>query len=107
MWAVNINSVDNQCFGGSSGSASVAVNGGTAPYSYSWSNGVTTQTTTGLATGVYTVTVSDANGCTQSSSVTINGPVNGLGITAVSNNPTCNGSNGNINITVTGGTPPY
>ena len=107
-WAMSINSIDNQCYGGLSGSASVSVQGGTAPYSYNWSNGGVTQTITGLASATYTVTVSDANGCTQTQSVVINGPSNPLSLTASSNNPSCSGTNnGNINITVTGGTAPY
>jgi hypothetical protein len=44
--------------------ATVNVVGGTEPYTYLWSNGQTTQTATGLAAGTYSVTVTDANGCT-------------------------------------------
>ncbi|TPD65910.1 BspA family leucine-rich repeat surface protein [Flavobacterium microcysteis] len=51
------------CNGGSDGSATVSITGGTAPYTYSWSpNGGTTATAIGLAAGNYTVTVTDANG---------------------------------------------
>jgi len=46
--------------------------GGTLPYTYLWSNGATTQDLTGLAGGVYTVTVTDANGCTKTASFTVN-----------------------------------
>jgi hypothetical protein len=54
------------------GSASVdAVSGGTAPYTYSWSNGEHTQTVTGLATGNYIVTVMDNHGCSSTAGVSV------------------------------------
>ena len=96
------------CSGNNNGTATVAAMGGVSPYSYSWSNGQTTVTATGLMAGTYTVTVTDANGCTATASYVVTAPVNGLNITETHVNPTCNGSsNGSINITVTGGTAPY
>lgn len=62
------------CFGSSNGMASAGASGGTPPYSYSWSNGQTTATATGLSAGSYSVTVTDANGCTASANVTITQP---------------------------------
>ncbi|MBE2246411.1 MAG: SprB repeat-containing protein, partial [Candidatus Competibacteraceae bacterium] len=56
------------------GTATGTPGGGTAPYTYLWNNGQTTQTATGLGYGIYTVTVTDANGCTISSSVVVNKP---------------------------------
>lgn len=53
------------------GTASATVNGGTPPYSYNWNNGGTTQTITGLLPGDYTVTVTDANGCTNTGSIQV------------------------------------
>jgi SprB repeat len=59
------------CFGGF-GSATVIATGGTIPYSYSW-NSVPEQTseTADLLVGTWTVTITDGNGCTKSSNVTI------------------------------------
>ncbi len=54
------------------GSASVAVAGGTGPYSFVWSNGQTTQTISGLAQGTYTVTATDSKDCEQTASVLVN-----------------------------------
>ncbi len=45
------------------GNSTVYPSGGTAPYTYSWSNGETTQTATGLSAGSYTCTVTDNVGC--------------------------------------------
>jgi PKD repeat protein len=53
------------------GTATVNPSGGVQPYSYQWSDAQTTQTATGLATGVYTVTVTDANGCMKVVQVTV------------------------------------
>jgi len=53
------------CFGGSNGTANLAVSGGTSPYTYLWSNGATTASISGLTSGNYTVTVTDAHGCTK------------------------------------------
>ncbi|MEW6468764.1 MAG: gliding motility-associated C-terminal domain-containing protein [Bacteroidota bacterium] len=59
---------------GNDGTAAASVSGGTSPYSYSWSNGQTSATATGLSYGIYSVTVSDANGCTIGSSAVVNEP---------------------------------
>ncbi|MDB5199770.1 MAG: hypothetical protein JWO92_1733 [Chitinophagaceae bacterium] len=95
------------CNGGTDGSATTSATGGTAPYTYLWSNGVAAQNNPGLPTGTYTVTITDANGCTTTASyaVTQPSPVNA---TVTSNNVTCFGANnGNISITARGGTAPY
>ena len=63
------------CNGGSNGSATVTPSGGTGGYTYSWSpSGGTAATATGLAAGSYTVTVTDANGCTATRNFTITQP---------------------------------
>jgi gliding motility-associated-like protein len=62
------------CFGGSNGSATANPASGFAPYTYSWNNGQTTQTATGLSAGTYTVNVTDNFGCTGSATVTLSDP---------------------------------
>jgi hypothetical protein len=88
------------------GSIAVTASGGVPTYSFNWSNGQSTATATGLATGVYTVTVTDNSGCSVTATASITGP-NAMLITA-SLTPTCVGSNdGAIDITVNGGIPSY
>jgi hypothetical protein len=62
---------NNVSYVGADGNATVAVSGGTALYSYLWSNGQTFATATGLAPGVYNVTVTDAHNCRITVSVVI------------------------------------
>ncbi len=96
------------CAGGITGSITITPTGGTAPYTYSWTNGSTTQNITALTAGIYSVTITDATSCSKIfGPYTITEPAT---ITATSSitNASCNGSNtGAINITPAGGTPNY
>jgi len=95
------------CFGFNNGSATVNANGGTAPFTYLWSNNATTNTAVNLLAGTYSVTVTDANGCTTTTSETITTPSQ-LAAAAVSTPVTCNGSgDGTATVNVNGGTIPY
>ncbi len=95
---------NNQC----TGSATVSVTNGTAPFSYSWSNNNNAQTVNNLCSGIYTVTVLDASGCTATTSVTISEPP-ALTATIPSLTATlCYGDcNGSATVVVNGGTPYY
>jgi len=94
-----------RCHGGSGGSARVSATGGMTPYTYSWSTTpvVKTQSVTGLSAGTYTITVTDANGCSYSDVITITEPT---AITATVNttDAACNQANGTATVTATGGT---
>ena len=68
---VDTSSVAASCSSCSDGEAMVSALGGVPPYSYLWSNMDTTATTTGLDAGLYTVTVTDASGCTQVADVNV------------------------------------
>jgi len=88
------------------GSATVAANGSTAPYTYLWSTGATTQAITGLAAGYFTVTVTDANSCINTSSTYVEyySPVNA---NVSSTDQMCNASLGLASAAPTSGTAPY
>ena len=89
------------------GSATVVASGGTGAFTYSWNTVPiqTTATATGLLPGTYTVTVTDANGCSTTATATIP-PCPPYTITIV--NVLCNGqNNGSITLTIPSGNPPY
>jgi len=95
------------CNGVSTGAIDLTVSGGTPTYTYLWSNGATTEDLSGLAAGAYTVTVTDANNCTESITATVTEPA-ALAIQATIVSASCNGvGDGDIFITVTGGTGNY
>lgn len=97
------------CNGSADGTITAAAAGGTSPYSYSWSpGGYTTATATGLAAGAYTITVTDANGCSVNVFRTLTQPP-ALSVTMINiQNVTCaGGSNGSVKASPTGGTAPY
>ena len=97
------------CFGAATGAATVTAGGGISPYTYLWSNGSTDQSSTNLTAGTYTVTVFDANGCTETSMVTITQPSTALSSSITSStNPSCEGNTmGTATVTAAGGTSPY
>lgn len=95
------------CNGDSTGSITANAGGGTPPYTYVWSNGGSTQTVSNLKAGIYTVTVSDVNGCSSSASAVVNEPA-ALVLNSAITDVTCAGfSNGSVDISVGGGIFPY
>jgi gliding motility-associated-like protein len=99
--------VNVSCFGGNNGAVNLTVTGGTTPYSYNWTGGVNTEDRTGLSAGTYSVTVTDANFCTTVTAVTITQPAQLSASNTFTNISCFGGTNGSVNLTVTGGTQPY
>jgi large repetitive protein len=102
--------VNNTCDGGNHGVDSAAAIGGTTPYTYLWSDGSsqTTAIATGLSSGSYTVTVTDANGCSATASSIITATSSTIRDSVVSIlYPICNAGGGSVKIGVTGGFSPY
>ncbi|MEL6636158.1 MAG: HYR domain-containing protein [Bacteroidota bacterium] len=106
---LQVSSTPESTLGMMDGTATATATGGTPPYAYDWSNGGDTATIQNLAPGTYSVTLSDANGCTQSQSVEVNAGgcslvLESLTLAAV----TCGiDSSGSASVLVSGGTPPY
>lgn len=96
------------CFGNSDGSVKVNVNGGVAPYTYSWSGGLpAVDSVGGLAANTYSVTVTDAAGCQTTATGTIGSPTV-LTATTTATNVSCGGaSNGSATAVPSGGQAPY
>ncbi len=71
---ITMNAADVLCYGGSSGSAVVNVQGGTPPYNYLWNTGATTPQIVGINSNTYSVTVTDNNNCAIGDSIAVNEP---------------------------------
>jgi gliding motility-associated-like protein len=100
---------NTSCTGtGDDGAVDLTVTGGTAPYTYLWSNGAITEDISGLVTGNYTVTITDANGCTAIASGDVISSASSISVLTTVTNVSCfGGNNGAVDLTVTGGTAPY
>ncbi|NDB81050.1 hypothetical protein EB155_14415, partial [archaeon] len=108
--AANITSTNVSCLGGANGTATVTPSGGTSPYTYSWTTAPaqTVATATGLTAGSYNVTVTDANNCTTTGSVTITEPAVAISLAASAVDASClNGTDGSVTVIASGGTTPY
>ena len=104
----SVSTIDESIAGAADGTASVAASGGTPPYSYLWSNGGLSSGISSLAPGTYSVTVTDANGCSISSSGTVGTGVSVLSATGVTTDVLCHGdASGAIDVSPAGGSTPY
>jgi len=105
-FVVTVDSITNiPCFGDTTGEIFISVPAGT--YTYTWSNGDTTQNLINVPAGSYSVTVDDGSGCLAIASATITQPAPFVA-SGVVTNIDCNGNaNGAIDVSVNGGTPPY
>ena len=100
----SISGIDVSCNGGNDGAAFVIPGGGTGSYTFSWSNGGTNSSITGLSEGTYSCTISDGSSSTTVS-ITINEP-NALSVSETITNVTT-GMDGAIDLLVSGGTNPF
>ncbi|MES2138056.1 MAG: PKD domain-containing protein [Bacteroidota bacterium] len=109
---LSISAPDTICTGENNGTATVGVTGsGAAPYTYLWNTSPPqlNDTATALSGGIYSVTVTDTNGCSASQTITIIEPATAI-IAAITAqlNLNCNGiCNGTATVTASGGTPGY
>ncbi|MBN4062357.1 T9SS type A sorting domain-containing protein, partial [Bacteroidales bacterium AH-315-I05] len=101
----NVSTTNDYC-GQGDGTAIATGASGNSPFTYSWSNGQTTQTATGLLAGIYYVTVTGSDGCLTVEVADVDG-VGTLSITTNSTADVLGNCNGNATTTVFGGTGPY
>ena len=102
---ISSNATDATC-GLCNGTIQLQLTNAANPITYLWSNGATTSTITNLCAGDYSVTVTDANGCSDSYSTSISG-ASSPDVTSIQTNSECGSSIGAIDITVVDGTLPY
>jgi subtilisin-like proprotein convertase family protein len=105
--AITSSSVADESCGSAAGSISVTMSSDSGPYSYSWSNGATTEDLQNLTAGNYTLNVSNSFGCQLSETFTVGNDPGSLAVSAVVTDETCGNANGAINASVTGGSSPY
>lgn len=106
---LSISTTDQTMFAVNDGTATATASGGTGTLLYNWSNGGTTASITNLPPATYTVTVTDANGCTIEDSGTV-APFDcgAFSVTIDGSDPLCNGeSTGTATAVPVGGTGPY
>ncbi len=104
--SVTITTTNATC-GQNDGSATAMVSGGTSPYSYLWSNGLSGASATGLSAGTYSVTITDADNCTATTMSSVNNsgaPTISISSTNCSSNGVCDGT---ASVMANGGTTPY
>ncbi|MEP1094631.1 MAG: OmpA family protein [Cyclobacteriaceae bacterium] len=109
MLTVELDEVRNvRCFGDEGGAINVKVEGGIRPYTYKWSNGITTQDIAGVKAGIYSVEIVDSNGCSQTIQAEITQPEN-LSVSLISSENVSfyGGNDGSVDIEVSGGIAPY
>ena len=108
LFITGIDVVSVVCGSNCDGELTVHAEGGSGPYSYSWSNGAVDSSITGLCAGLYNVTITDANGCTVEGSANVGGSAAMVLTVDSTNDATCTYTgDGNVFVTITGGTPGY
>ncbi|HBS86567.1 MAG: hypothetical protein A2W91_20315 [Bacteroidetes bacterium GWF2_38_335] len=105
--AISNSVTQNETCGNNVGFIDQTISGGTTPYSYNWSSGQVTQDLVGLSEGTYTCSVSDNTGCVVIGTYVVENDGGDFTVSSVIQSETCTNSQGLVNITVSGGMPPY
>jgi gliding motility-associated-like protein len=106
-FVTQIASTDALCFGSADGTSDLSVTGGTLPYTYLWSDGSLSEDVTGQLAGVYTVTITDAQGCVVRDTTTIGQPNEILIYGSITDLSCIDQSDASIEVSVQGGVYPY
>ncbi len=100
---ISSSTIDPSCAGAADGEITIDVAGGTAPYTYEWSNGVTGPTTIGMPSGTYVVTITDVTGCSVEEAFFLLEPLEIICALTVSGDLDCNQTAVVVDLTCTGG----
>ena len=103
---LDLQTTNPACAGAATGAIDLTATGGTGALQYSWSNNAVTEDLNNALSGVYSVIVSDANGCTTTASETLNAPPV-LSLILQANELHCLGDTILIDASASGGTPPF
>lgn len=102
---IDVIKTDESCYQKNDGSIDVTLTGGTTPYTFSWSNSATDLSLSNLVPDSYTITVTDANNCTEQVSIVINDAI--FYIEPTTTPIKCNSENdASISLNLTGGIDP-
>ncbi len=106
---VSVTNVAAANLGVDNGRAQVKVEGGKSPYKYSWDNGATTDQVKNLSSGLHTMTITDANGCSHVQTIDISENIDMLGVIIKdAGQINCAGqATGSLRLDITGGKGPY
>ncbi|MBC8301374.1 MAG: gliding motility-associated C-terminal domain-containing protein [Pelagibacterales bacterium] len=104
-WTSNVSNL--LCYNDSSGSIDITISGGITPYTFSWSNGETTEDIPNLDAGSYTVTIMDNNLCVANTTFPITQPQQLNTSISITNIDCFGADNGSVDLTVSGGTPSF
>ncbi|MBR3945960.1 MAG: gliding motility-associated C-terminal domain-containing protein [Bacteroidales bacterium] len=104
---VDLTPISPKCYNTRDGHVTVLATGGVSPYSYAWNNGAISQNLDNVAAGTYSLTITDAAGCSTSRNVSIDAP-EAVNMEIAATDVKCYGErNGKIEIAANGGTEPY
>ena len=98
---------DVTCFNTATGAIQLNVTGGTGMYTFLWNDGSSTQNLAGLSAGIYSATITDAEGCNAETTTIVTQPIALVASTILSNIDCLGSSSGSIELVIVGGTAPY
>ena len=105
---IGFTTLDETCNGSCDGMVRANVAGGTEPYIYTWTGGLTGATNGSVCAGTYDLTITDANNCLQTATVNVGGPAPLTATISVPNSISCfDVCDGELLVSTIGGTAPY
>lgn len=106
-FVINATTDSTNCFGTTDGEIHTQISGGTAPLTITWNNGFHTGDLSNLISGSYTISLTDAHACAFDSTIVVYQP-DSMSFVLTQDSVTCNsGSDGQLHVSVAGGTAPY